>query len=94
DSGALRVMFVCLFVCLLIPNHLHTFSAALDFTQKWLQESADSALRGAEGGATSSPGTSSQLLLNVHNHAYLRLLHWEQTMDTFPEVGLEPLTYL
>ncbi|KAK2838431.1 hypothetical protein Q7C36_013245 [Tachysurus vachellii] len=62
--------------------------SALDFTQKWLQESADSVLRCAEGGATSSPGTSSQLLLNVHNHAYLRLLHWEHGMDTFPETVL------
>lgn len=70
------------------------FADALDFTQKWLQESADSVLRGAEGGAAGSSCSSAQLLLNVHNHAYLRLLHWEDSMDTFPEVGQELLTFL
>lgn len=70
------------------------FSGALDFTQKWLQESADSVLRGDEEGAAGSPGSSSQLLLNIHNQAYLRLLHWEHGMDTFPEVGQEPLTFV
>ncbi|XP_053362283.1 T-complex protein 11-like protein 1 [Clarias gariepinus] len=61
---------------------------ALDFTQKWLQETADSVLRGAEGGAAGSPRSSSRPLLNVHNQAYLRLLHWDHTMDTFPETVL------
>ncbi|KAF4094345.1 hypothetical protein AMELA_G00012080 [Ameiurus melas] len=67
---------------------LNTQPNALNFTQKWLQESADSVLRGADGGTAGSPGTSSQLLLNVHNHAYLRLLHWEHGMDNFPETVL------
>ncbi|XP_060784264.1 T-complex protein 11-like protein 1 [Neoarius graeffei] len=61
---------------------------ALDFTQKWLQESADSVLRGDEEGAAGSPSSSSQLLLNIHNQAYLQLLHWEHGMDTFPETVL------
>ncbi|TSQ92653.1 T-complex protein 11-like protein 1 [Bagarius yarrelli] len=61
---------------------------ALEFTQKWLQESADSVLRGAEDGATSSPSSSSQLLMNIHNQAYLRLLHWEPGVESFPETML------
>ncbi|KAI5616158.1 T-complex protein 11-like protein 1, partial [Silurus asotus] len=61
---------------------------ALDYTQKWLRESADSFLKGAEEGAAGSHGSSSQLLQNIQNHAYLQLLRWEESPDTFPETLL------
>ncbi|XP_010902389.1 T-complex protein 11-like protein 1 [Esox lucius] len=57
---------------------------ALDFTEKWLQESAKSVSReGQTGGAVSSLTP-----LAVHNHAYLRLLKWNHASDPFPETLL------
>ncbi|XP_036424005.1 T-complex protein 11-like protein 1 [Colossoma macropomum] len=61
---------------------------ALDFTQKWLQDTADSMLGESEGGAAGASSSSPQLLLSVHNQAYLRLLNWDRGMDCFPETVL------
>uniref|UniRef100_A0A8B9KRT0 T-complex 11, testis-specific-like 1 n=2 Tax=Astyanax mexicanus TaxID=7994 RepID=A0A8B9KRT0_ASTMX len=60
---------------------------ALDFTLKWLQETADS-LKESQGGAASDSSSSSQLALSVHNQAYLRLLNWDHSTDSFPETAL------
>ncbi|KAI7812102.1 T-complex protein 11-like protein 1 [Triplophysa rosa] len=61
---------------------------ALDFTKKWLQDTADYVNRGeVEGGATCTPN-SSQLSLSVHNHAYLGLLKWDHDAESFPETLL------
>lgn len=65
-----------------------SFSAsdALDFTEKWLEDTVkclkDSAA--AAGGAASD--CPSLRPLSVHNHAYLRLLSWDHASDPFPEV--------
>lgn len=64
-------------------------SDALDYTEKWLEDTVK-CLREAEadssGGAASSDPPS-LLPLNVHNHAYLRLLRWDHASDPFPEVN-------
>ncbi|KAM9754310.1 T-complex protein 11-like protein 1 [Menidia menidia] len=59
---------------------------ALDYTEKWLEETARS-LRGAEpaGAGPPDPGPPP---LSVHNQAYLRLLRWEHAADPFPETLL------
>ncbi|XP_019116902.1 T-complex protein 11-like protein 1 [Larimichthys crocea] len=63
---------------------------ALDYTEKWLEDTVK-CLREAEadssGGAASSDPPS-LLPLNVHNHAYLRLLRWDHASDPFPETVL------
>ncbi|XP_051975810.1 T-complex protein 11-like protein 1 [Xyrauchen texanus] len=61
---------------------------ALDFTKKWLQDTADivTGVEG-EGGAACSPN-SAQLPRTVHNHAYLRLLKWDHDAESFPETFL------
>ncbi|KAJ8002797.1 hypothetical protein DPEC_G00162700 [Dallia pectoralis] len=57
---------------------------ALDFTEKWLQESAKSvSCESPTGGAGSSTTP-----LAVHNHAFLRLLKWNHGSDPFPETLL------
>lgn len=61
---------------------------ALDYTQKWLQDTADSLIRENEGGAVGSPGSSSQQLLSIQNQAFLRLLHWDHGLDCYPETLL------
>ncbi|XP_062856886.1 T-complex protein 11-like protein 1 [Trichomycterus rosablanca] len=58
---------------------------ALDCTRKWLQDTANTVLREAEGATAGSSVASSQLLLSLHNQAYLRLLNWNNGMDSFPE---------
>ncbi len=62
------------------------FADALDFTKKWLQDTADYVTGGGmEGGATCTPNYA-QLPLTIHNHAYLRLLKWDRDTESFPEV--------
>ncbi|XP_026880804.2 T-complex protein 11-like protein 1 isoform X2 [Electrophorus electricus] len=61
---------------------------ALDFTQKWLQDTADTMLREPAGGASGASSSNPQLLLSLHNQAYLQLLCWDQSVDTFPETVL------
>lgn len=62
------------------------FVDALDFTKKWLQDTADYVTGGeTEGGATSTT-ISAQLPLTVQNLAYLRLLKWDHDAESFPEV--------
>ncbi|XP_029992979.1 T-complex protein 11-like protein 1 [Sphaeramia orbicularis] len=62
---------------------------ALDYTEKWLEDTVR-CLREAEAvdshSASSDP--PSLLPLNVHNHAYLRLLRWDHAADPFPETVL------
>ncbi|KAM4553256.1 T-complex protein 11-like protein 1 [Fundulus diaphanus] len=60
---------------------------ALDYTEKWLEETVKS-LRETDGCAAASSGPPSLLPLNVHNHAYLRLLKWDHASDPFPETVL------
>lgn len=60
-------------------------SDALDFTEKWLEDTVKSLQdTAATGGAASD---SSLHPLSVHNHAYLRLLRWDHDSDPFPEVN-------
>lgn len=59
---------------------------ALDFTEKWLEDTVKSLQDStAAGGAASD---SSLHPLSVHNHAYLRLLRWDHDSDPFPETVL------
>ncbi|XP_056137676.1 T-complex protein 11-like protein 1 [Lampris incognitus] len=57
----------------------------LDYTEKWLQDTLDCLREGGadDSGAASCP--SSLVPLNIHNHAYLRLLKWHHASDPFPE---------
>lgn len=61
---------------------------ALDYTEKWLEDTVrclrDEAEADRSSAASSDPPTL--LSLNVHNHAYLRLLKWDHASDPFPEV--------
>ncbi|XP_028814278.1 T-complex protein 11-like protein 1 isoform X2 [Denticeps clupeoides] len=60
---------------------------ALDFTEKWLQDTAV-ALRSGEIGPSVGAESGSSPLLTVHNHAYLRLLKWDHNSVPFPETLL------
>uniref|UniRef100_A0A8C8EU52 T-complex 11, testis-specific-like 1 n=2 Tax=Oncorhynchus tshawytscha TaxID=74940 RepID=A0A8C8EU52_ONCTS len=57
---------------------------ALDFTEKWLQDSAKSVLHEDQAGGAGGLPTP----LAVHNHAYLCLLKWNHASDPFPETLL------
>ncbi|KAL0968567.1 hypothetical protein UPYG_G00268590 [Umbra pygmaea] len=57
---------------------------ALDFTKKWLQDSAKCVVLEAQSGEAASSPTQ----LTVHNYAYLRLLQWKHASDPFPETLL------
>lgn len=60
---------------------------ALDYTEKWLKDTVTWLTEaGAEGSGGASADPPSQLPLNVHNQAYLRLLLWDHVSDPFPEV--------
>lgn len=59
---------------------------ALEYTEKWIEDTVK-CLREAEAGACSA-ASSSLLPLNVHNHAYLRLLRWDHASHPFPETVL------
>lgn len=59
-------------------------SDALDFTEKWLEDTVKSL---QDSAATASASDSSLHPLSVHNHAYLRLLRWDHDSDPFPEVN-------
>lgn len=62
---------------------------ALDYTEKWLDETVKSlSVPGMDGYGAASSDPSSLLPLNVHNHAYLRLLKWDHESDPFPEVHI------
>lgn len=59
---------------------------ALDFTEKWLQDTVKSLQEsGVESSGAAASNPSPLLPLTVHNHAYLRLLRWDHTSDPFPE---------
>ncbi|KAM3870240.1 T-complex protein 11-like protein 1 [Diretmus argenteus] len=60
---------------------------ALDFAEKWLEETVR-CLREEDGSSASSSDPPSLLPLNVHNQAYLRLLRWDHASDPFPETVL------
>ncbi|CAL8376069.1 unnamed protein product [Arctogadus glacialis] len=58
---------------------------ALDFTEKWLRDAAEDLREdGASASAAALP-TTSLPPHSVHNHAFLRLLKWDHSSDTFPE---------
>ncbi|XP_054475519.1 T-complex protein 11-like protein 1 [Anoplopoma fimbria] len=61
---------------------------ALDYTEKWLEDTVR-CLR-EEGSSSSSASSDPPPLLpvNVHNHAYFRLLRWNHASDPFPETVL------
>nr|XP_046250833.1 T-complex protein 11-like protein 1 [Scatophagus argus] len=62
---------------------------ALDYTEKWLEDTVRSLREaGADGSNAASSDPPSLLPLNVHNHAYLRLLRWDHASDPFPETVL------
>lgn len=71
-------------------NNESVFSAvdALDYTEKWLEDTVR-CMREAEtdGSNAASSDPPALLPLNVHNHAYLRLLKWNHASDPFPEVN-------
>ncbi|XP_022060781.1 T-complex protein 11-like protein 1 [Acanthochromis polyacanthus] len=60
---------------------------ALDYTEKWLEETVK-CLKESEAAGCSAASPDSHLPLNVHNHAYLRLLRWDHASDPFPETVL------
>lgn len=61
---------------------------ALDYTEKWLKDTVTHLREArAEGSSGASLETLSHLSLNLHNHAYLRLLVWDHASDPFPEVN-------
>ena len=62
-------------------------SDALDYTEKWLEDTVK-CLReaGVDSSSAASSDPPSLLSLNVHNHAYVRLLSWDHASDPFPEV--------
>lgn len=61
---------------------------ALDYTEKWLEDTVRCLKEaGADDSSAASSGPPSLLPLNVHNHAYLRLLRWDHPSDPFPEVN-------
>ncbi|KAM7003153.1 T-complex protein 11-like protein 1 [Tautogolabrus adspersus] len=62
---------------------------ALDYTEKWLEDSMRSLREARETGsnvASSDPRSLSAV--DVHNHAYLLLLKWDHASDPFPETVL------
>ncbi|XP_020512001.2 T-complex protein 11-like protein 1 [Labrus bergylta] len=60
---------------------------ALDYTEKWLENSMRSLREAREtGSASSEPPSLSPV--DVHNHAYLLLLKWDHASDPFPETVL------
>ncbi|PWA24786.1 hypothetical protein CCH79_00010115 [Gambusia affinis] len=59
---------------------------ALDYTKKWLEETVKS-LRETDSCASASSDPPLHPL-NVHNHAYIRLLRWDHASDPFPETVL------
>ncbi|XP_056243929.1 T-complex protein 11-like protein 1 [Seriola aureovittata] len=68
---------------------LETQPNALDFTEKWLEDTVKSLREGGvDGSSAASSEPPSLLPLNVHNQAYLRLLRWDHASDPFPETML------
>ncbi|XP_075898760.1 T-complex protein 11-like protein 1 [Nelusetta ayraudi] len=66
---------------------------ALDYTEKWLEDTLR-CLRDeaeADGSSAASSDLPTLLPLNVHNHAYIRLLKWDHASDPFPETVLMDL---
>ncbi|KAK5902782.1 hypothetical protein CesoFtcFv8_008007 [Champsocephalus esox] len=61
---------------------------ALDFTEKWLEDTVRS-LRETDGSTAASSDPPAPLsAVNVHNKAYIRLLKWDHASDPFPETIL------
>nr|XP_040019236.1 T-complex protein 11-like protein 1 [Gasterosteus aculeatus aculeatus] len=59
---------------------------ALDYTEKWLEDTLRCMRE--RGPCAPSSGPPSLSPVNVHNHAYLRLLTWSHASDPFPETVL------
>ncbi|KAG7214871.1 hypothetical protein INR49_005140 [Caranx melampygus] len=66
---------------------------ALDYTEKWLEDTVKSLreVRADGSSAASSDHDPSLLPLNVHNHAFLRLLKWDHASDLFPEARFQEM---
>lgn len=61
---------------------------ALDYTEKWLEETIKS-MRESEADSSSALSKPPSLLpMHVHNQAYLRLLRWDHSAEPFPETLL------
>ncbi|XP_077423592.1 T-complex protein 11-like protein 1 [Vanacampus margaritifer] len=60
---------------------------ALDYTEKWLNDTLKNVKREASSTAA-SPDPPALQPANVHNQAYLRLLKWEHLSEPFPETML------
>ena len=62
---------------------------ALDFTEKWLEDTVRS-LRETDGSTAASSDPPAPLsAVNVHNKAYIRLLKWDHASEPFPEVRMK-----
>ncbi|CAJ1057553.1 T-complex protein 11-like protein 1 [Xyrichtys novacula] len=62
---------------------------ALDYTEKWLENSARSLRETRVTGSNNASSDPSPLsILDVHNYAYLLLLRWDHSSDPFPETVL------
>lgn len=62
---------------------------ALDYTEKWLENSVRSLKEArAVGPNCASSDPPSLCILDVHNNAYLLLLRWDHASDPFPETAL------
>lgn len=69
-------------------NSVMSVLDALDYTEKWLKDTVTYLREArAEGSSGASLETLSNLSLNVHNQAYLRLFVWDHASDPFPEVN-------
>lgn len=64
-------------------------SDALDYTEKWLEDTFKGLRDEAEADSSSAAASDRPTLLplSVHNHAYIRLLKWDHASDPFPEVN-------
>ncbi|XP_068459705.1 T-complex protein 11-like protein 1 [Clinocottus analis] len=60
---------------------------ALDYTEKWLEDTVRY-LREDDSCGAGLSDPPSLLAVNVHNRAYLRLLTWDHASDPFPETVL------
>lgn len=61
---------------------------ALDYTEKWLEDTVKAIRESTTDVCTASSDPPSLLPLHVHNQAYLRLLRWDHATEPFPETVL------
>lgn len=68
-------------------NQMISLPDALDYTEKWLEDTLRCLRDESDGSSAASSDLPTLLPLNVHNHAYIRLLKWDHASDPFPEVN-------